>query len=241
MEITLESDINKLFEIKDPIRTANFPYWPAEVYGFGKQIRRFAGYPMKLPLCINTDHGVGLDSILKTEIMCDAPVQFYHAPENVDAWRKQFKKPCYVLHSPFVFYRKKNKISQSENSKGTLAYATHTTEEVDDISNVELYITDLKALPGEYHPVSICLHYHDINKGLHKTFLKHGFRVFTAGHPYDYNFIKNFYNILKDFKYTTSNMVMSCLYYSVEMGIPCLLYTSPSPRDRTRSRMPSSA
>ena len=26
-----------------------------------------------------------------------------------------------------------------------------------------------------------------------------------------------------------------------EAGIPCLLYTSPSPRDRTRSRMPSSA
>ena len=26
-----------------------------------------------------------------------------------------------------------------------------------------------------------------------------------------------------------------------ENGIPCLLYTSPSPRDRTRSRMPSSA
>ena len=25
------------------------------------------------------------------------------------------------------------------------------------------------------------------------------------------------------------------------MGITCLLYTSPSPRDRTRSRMPSSA
>ena len=24
-------------------------------------------------------------------------------------------------------------------------------------------------------------------------------------------------------------------------GMPCLLYTSPSPRDRTRSRMPSSA
>ena len=26
-----------------------------------------------------------------------------------------------------------------------------------------------------------------------------------------------------------------------EINIPCLLYTSPSPRDRTRSRMPSSA
>ena len=28
---------------------------------------------------------------------------------------------------------------------------------------------------------------------------------------------------------------------TLAFGIPCLLYTSPSPRDRTRSRMPSSA
>ena len=28
---------------------------------------------------------------------------------------------------------------------------------------------------------------------------------------------------------------------SAKLGYPCLLYTSPSPRDRTRSRMPSSA
>ena len=31
--------------------------------------------------------------------------------------------------------------------------------------------------------------------------------------------------------------LMRCRY----CGAPCLLYTSPSPRDRTRSRMPSSA
>ena len=30
-------------------------------------------------------------------------------------------------------------------------------------------------------------------------------------------------------------------YYSVDNSVSCLLYTSPSPRDRTRSRMPSSA
>ena len=28
---------------------------------------------------------------------------------------------------------------------------------------------------------------------------------------------------------------------SISWGLGCLLYTSPSPRDRTRSRMPSSA
>jgi len=30
-------------------------------------------------------------------------------------------------------------------------------------------------------------------------------------------------------------------YFDFELIMPCLLYTSPSPRDRTRSRMPSSA
>ena len=29
--------------------------------------------------------------------------------------------------------------------------------------------------------------------------------------------------------------------YCIRTGVGCLLYTSPSPRDRTRSRMPSSA
>eukprot|EP00657_Telonema_sp_P-1_P010480 TRINITY_DN4927_c0_g1_i1.p1 TRINITY_DN4927_c0_g1~~TRINITY_DN4927_c0_g1_i1.p1 ORF type:complete len:101 (-),score=26.78 TRINITY_DN4927_c0_g1_i1:41-343(-) len=33
----------------------------------------------------------------------------------------------------------------------------------------------------------------------------------------------------------------SCFFLLDEDDWPCLLYTSPSPRDRTRSRMPSSA
>ena len=45
----------------------------------------------------------------------------------------------------------------------------------------------------------------------------------------------------KNLKRKPSTIVMK---YMQEFGykvIPCLLYTSPSPRDRTRSRMPSSA
>ena len=36
-------------------------------------------------------------------------------------------------------------------------------------------------------------------------------------------------------------MTSSALLMSHSLSQPCLLYTSPSPRDRTRSRMPSSA
>src|SRR5664280_3509066 len=36
------------------------------------------------------------------------------------------------------------------------------------------------------------------------------------------------------------NCTFCCIQYSCYFSIFCLLYTSPSPRDRTRSRMPSS-
>ena len=38
---------------------------------------------------------------------------------------------------------------------------------------------------------------------------------------------------------TTSERAQKVVNYGVDLA--CLLYTSPSPRDRTRSRMPSSA
>ena len=39
----------------------------------------------------------------------------------------------------------------------------------------------------------------------------------------------------------TTNVQTPVLTGAFDDAMPCLLYTSPSPRDRTRSRMPSSA
>lgn len=225
MEIFLDTDIDKFFEIKDRIQVKNPPYWTAEVYGFGKQIREYGRYPKRFPLCINTDHGAsGTGDIYETEIKCDAPVQFYHLPLTVQNWRERFVKPCYVLYSPFVFYRRKNNIEQLSSAKGTIVFPGHTTPEIDDVSEMQNYIDNLEALPEKFKPLSICLHYHDVNKGVHKIFLNKGYRVFSAGHPFDYNFIKNFYNILRNYTYSTSNLWMSCLFYSVEMNIPHFIY-----------------
>ena len=55
------------------------------------------------------------------------------------------------------------------------------------------------------------------------------------GHPDEKNFYFCGRSSLKDFSYCKLHL----LYAYQPKG--CLLYTSPSPRDRTRSRMPSSA
>jgi len=218
----------------------NVPYWTSEMYGFGRYIREYGHYPDELPLIIFTEHSgpVVMDKFNYFETNHDAPTVMLHSPERVKKWREQFEKPCHILYSPFAFYRRKNRIQQAKHAKGTLAYPAHTIPQFDIVSDMEQYITQLKNLPEKYQPVSVSLHYHDINKGLHKLFFRHGIPVYTAGNPMDYRFTERFYSILKSFKYTTSNFLGSFIFYAVEMNIPFFLLGSrPEFRSNTDSKL----
>jgi hypothetical protein len=201
------------------------PFWTAEIYGFGKQLSSYGFYPYCLPLCVYTDHGPGYyDEIPLHEIQSKAPVQLYHSPLSLDAWSRVSNKNAYCMYSPFVYFRKKNHITTSPESAGTLAFPAHSTPSIDDLRGYDSYIKSLKALPIEYQPVTVCLHMHDINKGHEKLFTSNGFKVVTAGDTLDQRFIARFYALLKDFKFTTSNIPGSYMYYSVEMGIPFFIH-----------------
>jgi len=217
VEYCNENILNYVFSISE--------YWPSELYSLGVYTRIYGFYPMLLPLCVYSDHGVTLiDKPSKHELDSDAPCQLYHSPRLVKAWKDVSKKPCYVRFSPFVFYRRKNSIEKDKNATGTIAFPAHSTPSIEDVSNINKYIDELLSLPVEFHPVSICLHNHDINKGRHIIYLNRGMTVFTAGNGMDSRFAERFYNILKKFKYSTSNLVGSYAYYSVEMGIPFSIY-----------------
>lgn len=200
------------------------PYWSAEIYGFGRYIRRYGYFPSWLPLCVETDHGAGPVYTVAKELGSSAPVQLFHSPISVSLWKRHSKKSCYCFYSPFVFCRKTNGIEKTADAKGTIAFPAHTTIHLEDVSNVEVYINQLRELPEKFQPVGICLHMTDVNKGLHKKFLAAGFEVFTAGNIYDDAFSERFYSIIKNFKYSTSNLLGSYTYYCVEMGIPFFIY-----------------
>lgn len=221
-----EKELLSLCQNRAPVqRIALSQFWTAEIYSFGKYIREYGFFPSSWPLCIYTDHGVGRREYpFEHELKSGAPCQFYHSPKSVEVWKKYSTKPCHVLYSPFAFYRRKNKIEKASNASGTIAFPAHTTQAIDDVSDIEIYIDQLLALPEEFQPVSVCLHMHDINKGRHKIFLKHKVPVYTAGESLDDRFVERFYSILKNFAYATSNLVGSYLYYSVEMGIPFSIY-----------------
>lgn len=200
-----------------------YPYWTSEVYGFGQGIREYGYYPSWLPLFIFTDHGVSRDvSICNIELEHDAEAMFYHSIDSVNEFKQKSNISCYCYYSPLAFFRKNNKIEKDKNAKGTLAFPQHSMSS----TNIDLdrYIQQLKDLDREFHPVSICVHRDDIESGIYKKFLDAGFDLFTAGHPSDINYAKRFYNNLSKFKYATSNMPGSYLFYAVEMNIPFFIY-----------------
>ena len=225
MQGLTEAEISKLCNQKGNSGFSAAPYWTAEIYGFGRLIREYGSYPAFLPLCISTDHGPStLDFPLKQELETTAPCQFYHSPRLVSAWKKVSNKPCYPLYSPFVFYRRKYNINVSPEARGAIAFPAHTTHSIEDVSDIEAYIKQLLELPPEFQPVSVCLHYEDMKKKKYKIFQEYKIPVYTAGYYFDQRFTERFYNILRNFKYATSNIPGSYLFYSVEMGIPFSLY-----------------
>lgn len=231
---TLGFSEKKLLEFcskkSDHIFLKSAHFWTAEVYGFGKYIRKYGYYPKFLPLAIFTDHGPSYllyDKPLRDELDSYAPTMFYHSPDSVKIWRKYSKKPCFTLFSPFVFYRRSNHIVQDKDAKGTIVFPNHTVADMDEVSNTQTYIDQLKNLPKKFQPISVCLHYHDIKIGRHKIYFKNNIPVYTAGNDYQY-FVERYYDILKKFKYASSNQATTSLYYAVEMGIPFFVYGNKS-------------
>jgi len=202
------------------------PYWTANIYGFGKWIRRYGYYPPCLPLCIYTDHSPGDTgfSPYPHELHSSAPVQFYHTKSSVARWKDVSHKRCYTLYSPSVFARQTLGIERSSSARGTIFFVAHSTPSIQENKAVDAYHRELSILPERFHPITLCLHIHDVRKGLDKKYLELGYRVVTAGDSLDQRFIERFYKLLGQHKYALSNLFGSYALYATEMGVPFGLY-----------------
>lgn len=200
-------------------------YWVNNVYGLGVWLKDYGYYPSGLPLCNYMDHGMTFsDHISPHEIDNDAPVIFKFSPRHLDEYKKRSKKPVYCLLNPTIHYRIKNKIKQKKDAAGTLFFVAHSTPDIDDQTNWDEFIVNLDNISEQFKPIDICIHHHDVAKGLDVIFKNKGFKVVSAGNPYANNYIENFYSILSCYKYTMSNLLGSYAFYSVEMGTPFSCY-----------------
>jgi len=130
-----------------------------------------------------------------------------------------------ILGSPFVIYRRKKGIEISPAAKGTVVFPAHCTRNHIQQFDVLKYCDELSRLPNRLKPLTICLHYMDVDT-LGPLFEKFGYSVVTAGksHQGGTGFVDSFYEILSQHRYSTSNEIGSYAFYSVEMGVPFFMY-----------------
>ncbi len=194
----------------------------SDFYGIGYWLKEYVGYPQSFPILFHSDHGPAIEeNLLPYEYESPYDKALFHNTLKIEDNKinKKFKE-VYVTGSPFVYYYKMRNVKPAEKRNGTVSFPFHSTAAIDAILDWESYADQLNGLPEEYHPITVCLHHVDIDKGLHSIFLNKGIKVVTAGHKLDYKFTERFYDIIRDKKYATSNAYGSCVLYCVDFGIP---------------------
>lgn len=216
------------------IGNAEWIHWSAEIYSFGKWIRKYGYYPSWLPLMIMTDHAPCCYSEIElagTPYIRDFPsVFFYHSKENTEIAKRKFRylnKHIHTLYSPIIFCKEYLDIHHLPDALGTLVFLYHTLPDTSDESDKECYIRQLLALPKHMHPVTVCIHSTDIKKGAHKIFIQNKIPVVSAGETCDIRFGERLLRLISHFKYSVSNVIGSQTYYCVSLQVPHSLWGDP--------------
>ncbi|MBF0233096.1 MAG: hypothetical protein HQK65_08665, partial [Desulfamplus sp.] len=194
-------------------------------YGLGKWLKKSLAIPDCVPLShIHMDHGVPpSDELSNIDLATNRPAFFIREAKQ-KKYYSYTGKEAYVTGSPFIFCRKFYAIRRDADASGTVAFPVHSTHLIDVLTDWEEYATNLLILPKPFHPITVCLYWKDILEGHFAPFSKRGLSVVTAGHMADPEFPLNFYHILKCHKFSTSNLVGSYAFYSIEMDIPFFIY-----------------
>ncbi|TVO60269.1 hypothetical protein [Denitromonas ohlonensis] len=107
-------------------------------------------------------------------------------------------------------------------------FFTHSNAKTTPVfESLDAYMDELRALPRQFHPIVICLSFHDIRKGTHKQLRQYCFPLVTAGASNSTRFVDRFYTISRQFRYACSPTIGSHTYYLMEAGIPFFLYGQP--------------
>jgi hypothetical protein len=206
-------------------------------YGLDAIIREYAGLSPGLPLLCRYQHGwTPLTEANPNEVLTDKPLMLVFSRRRLQAWNEASNIPAAIMGTPFVHYRKLKQIEKDIAANGTVAFPAHSTRLIDAVFDIDGYCQQLKSLPIEFHPITICLHADDLVKKKDEIYKKYGFNIVTAGPKFvpGFEYVQKFYEILKSHKYATSNQAGSYSFYAVEMGIPFFILGEPAEHSGVR-------
>ncbi len=146
-------------------------------------------------------------------------------------------RPVYSFGTPYVHFRKAAGIHKSPHAKGTIVFPSHSCFHHPAVYDIDAYCKALINLPKEFHPITVCVFWNDVVQyNTHLKYAQHGFEV-TSVMAEGLTYVEGFYNILKNFAFSTSNSFGTHALYSLDMDIPFFLYGESATYDNTDGRI----
>lgn len=187
-------------------------------YGTADIVKRWAGTPRDRPLMIALPHGAEYDAI-----------RFFTPYELVPvvATCRARWSPCYAttpvgrlwhIASPYVHVVAIAGGQDMVDRNGSIYFPTHSTSEVIIDHDADEAIERLRQLPDCYHPVTVCIYWADVLRGIHRSYLKAGFAVASAGHSWDPLFLYRLHRICLRHRFALHHHLGSAIAFSIKSG-----------------------
>ena len=208
-----------------PYRSAPWIYWTAELYSFGRCYREWLGLPRWAPLPLYGDHGCCTKGeLMWHELQSKSKIHLTWYKDRAEFNQYIPDKSVVRIPHPWITYRRRHGIMKSAQANGTLVFYAHSNNGIEILDyDWDSYFNELKNLSEEFHPLVVCMHRHDVEKGYHHKLRKYGLPIVSAGESSSPYFVDRFYDIISQFEYATSNSGGSELFYCEEMGVKYFL------------------
>ncbi len=214
---------------KDRVLNTNEVFARNAFYGINKVLKNYTGLSNRYRLKFIIPHGITYDDLYlsDTELKSDLPLILSYPKYRTKYYRSCTRKIIFDSAAPFCYINKPS--SSGFPRKGLIFFPAHSTHYVSASNDYEGIIRELDLLKPLYSPIVVCIYWKDYLEGHHIPFKKEGYKVISAGHIYDENFLYRLSDILFHFEYAASNAIGTSLFYSAFAGCKTFLLPHLSP------------
>ncbi|MDR1761661.1 MAG: hypothetical protein LBR55_04360 [Bacteroidales bacterium] len=207
------------------------PYIPRHIchglnyYGFFSSFTQYAGIK-KINSRYGIEHGLYIAAKGKkygTEITFSD----YREQALLKAHAKAIKIGPYIHYATPVLDDSSFLKLKQQLGKVLLVFPVHSIDSVKIMYDIQAFIDFIEDHKAPYNTVMVCLHWKDFE--LHRDIMyeKQGYKIVTAGHPYDTHFLSRLKSIISLSDMVVANDVGTFLGYSIYMNKPVYLYSQP--------------
>lgn len=204
-------------------------------YGHDHVIKKYLKLPSKTVLSCSIEHGPGPGTGLIDRIEFDVDNKYGNVIYVASNERKKMMEAylpnkkiisigLFIQYVDSLLNENEYNKKKQEMGKTLLVFPYHSIENVKINFSITDFLEEIRYRSKTFDTTIICMYYQDILLGNDKPFLDAGYKIATAGHAFDYNFLRRLRTIIELSDMTMSNAAGSQIGYCVCLNKPHYLF-----------------